>query len=286
MTVSLLGGLAVAESSGAASTITEPPSDASEDTIEGLFDVDNGRRLYLECEGTGSPTIVYLHGTGGPSSNAEPVLSLLRDDYRACVYDRANVGRSDPAEGPLTAADAVEDLHTLLATAEVPGPYVFLGGSRGGVVAFVYAGTHPDDIAGVVLLDPDVPGIGAWEQEFIPEEMLVPPPWQDDVEQMDVEGSLVDLDAAAGNVPAVPAILFALEHYDFPPEFLEGAAEGLYQLQQDAVGYFDPGEVRVVDTPHYMEPEIPEEIAAAVREVIGAPPSTETSEPSVATTST
>ena len=54
----------------------------------------------------------------------------------------------------------------------------------------------------------------------------------------------------------------------------------------EAVGDFDPGEVRIVDTQHYMEPEIPEDIAAAVREVINASPSTETSERSVATTST
>ena len=244
-------------------------------------DVDNGRRLYLECEGTGSPTIVYLHGSGGSSSSAEPVLSLLRDDYRVCGYDRANAGRSDPAEGPLTAADAVEDLHALLATAEVPGPYVLLGDSRGGVVAFVYAGTHPEDVAGVVLLDPDVPRIRAWEQEFIPGAEVDPPEdaWMDDVEQMDVYGSLSILDAVTGNVPAVPAILFTLEDYEFPPEFGEGATEALHQLQKEAVGYFDPGEVRIVDTPHYMEPEIPEEIAAAVREVIGGSVSTETSGP-------
>ncbi len=48
-----------------ASTSTEPPSDASADTIDGLFDVGGGRNLYLKCEGTGSPTIVYFHGAGG-----------------------------------------------------------------------------------------------------------------------------------------------------------------------------------------------------------------------------
>jgi pimeloyl-ACP methyl ester carboxylesterase len=280
--------LAVAESSGAASSTTEPPSDASEDIIDGLFDVGSGRNLYLKCEGTGSPTIVYLHGSGGPSSNAGQIPSLLRDDYRFCVYDRANCGRSDPAEGPLTAADAVEDLHALLAVAEVPGPYVLLGASRGGVVAFTYAGTYPDDVAGVVLLDPDLPGIRAWELEFITGAGADPPEdaWMDDVEQMDLSGSLDDLDAAAGNVPAVPAILFALEDYEFPPEFGEGATEGLHQLQEEAVGYFDPGEVRIVDTQHYMEGAIPEEVAAAVRDVVGASASTETSEPLVATTST
>ena len=40
---------------------------------------------------------------------------------------------------------------------------------------------------------------------------------------------------------------------------------------------FDPGEVRLVASPHYMELEIPEEIAASVREVIDGPASAEAS---------
>jgi|GEM_PF-5497514 len=207
-----------------AETSTEPLPDASGSLIEGLFEVGGGRSLYLKCEGTGSPTVVYLHGGGGVSSNAGQIPGLLNEDYRFCVYDRANVGRSDPAEGPFSASDAVADLHTLLAAA--------------------------------------------------------------DPEQMDINETLSVLDAAAGNVPPVPAILFALEDNDFPQEFSEGANEALRQLQEQAVGYFDPGEVRVVDSPHYMEPVIPEEIAAAVREVIGVTAATGVAAPSRATTST
>jgi pimeloyl-ACP methyl ester carboxylesterase len=269
-----------------ASTSTEPPSDASVNTIEGLFDVGGGRTLYLKCGGTGAPTIIYLHGHGGTSSNAGRIPSLLSDDYRVCVYDRANVGRSDPAEGPRTSADAVEDLHTLLDVAEVPGPYALLGASQGGAIAFTYAGTHPDDVIGLVLLDPAVPGTVAWEREFVPEEYWQPEDgWRDDPEQIDFHGSDEQLDAAAQSFPVVPAILLIPEESEIPPDFGEGAAEAMRQLQQDAMDLFDPGEVRIVDSPHYMEPEIPEEIAAAVREVIGASSSAEGSVTSAPTTS-
>jgi pimeloyl-ACP methyl ester carboxylesterase len=257
-------------------TVAEQSSDASEGSIDGLFDVGGGRRLYLNCQGTGSPTIVYFHGGGGVSSNAGRIPSLLRDDYRFCVYDRANVGRSDPAEGPLTAADAAEDLHSLLAAAEVPGPHVLLGASFGGVVAFVYAGTYPEDVAGLVLLDPDIPGINDWVLDFLDEDFLLPEEelrelWRDDPEQMDgIIRSVEELDAAAETVPAVPAILLVPEGSEVPPEFGEGAAAALRALQEDAMDHFDPGEVRIVESPHYMEPEIPEEIAAAVRDVIRA----------------
>ena len=133
-TTSLLTSVAIAGTTEATSTTepepgavqTVPPDESSAgsfgDTIDGLFDVGGGRNLYLHCEGTGAPSVVYLHGHGGPSSSAGRIPSLLQDDYRVCVYDRANVGRSDPAEGPLTIADAVEDLHSLLDVAEVPGP--------------------------------------------------------------------------------------------------------------------------------------------------------------------
>ena len=282
-----------------ASTSTEPPSDgASADTIEGLFDVGGGRRLHLKCEGTGSPTVVYFHGAGGApagsSANAGGrIPSLLRDDYRFCVYDRANTGRSDPAEGPLTAADAVDDLHTLLEVADVPGPYVLLGASRGGAIAFVYAGTHPDDVVGLVLLDPDVPGTNDWIIDYLDPELLVPEDelkelelWRDDPEQMDEIESVWELDAATDSVPAAPAILLIPEESEAPPEFGEGATEAYRELQADAMDLFEPGEVRIFDAPHDMIPVIPEEIAAAVREVIGAATATEGSASPQTTTST
>ncbi len=94
------------------------------------------------------------------------------------------------------------------------------------------------------------------------------------------------LDAAADNVPAVPALLLIPDedHNEVPPEFVE-AAEAYRELQEDAMDLFDPGEVRLVASPHYMEPEIPEEIAAAVREVIDGPASAEASMTSPPTTS-
>jgi pimeloyl-ACP methyl ester carboxylesterase len=257
---------------------TVPPESsagASRDTIDGLFDVGGGRNLYLHCEGTGAPTVVYLHGHGGTSSNAGEIPSLLSDDYRVCVYDRANVGRSDPAPGPRTPVDAVDDLHSLLDVAEVPGPYVLLGASLGGMIAFVYAGRHPDVVVGLVLLDPDVPGSYDWVIKFLDPELLLPEDelrqlWRDDAEEMDETASGSELDAAAESFPAVPAILLTPEEFELPPEFGEGAADAYRQLQHEAMDLFDPGEVRIVDSPHYMEPVIPAEIAVAVREVIGA----------------
>ena len=72
---------------------------------------------------------------------------------RVCTYDRAGLGWSDPAPAEWTQAGMVADLHRLLAAAEIPGPYVLLAHSMGGLVARTYARTYPKDVAGLVLVD-------------------------------------------------------------------------------------------------------------------------------------
>src|SRR5207302_3303547 len=68
---------------------------------------------------------------------------------RACWYDRAGYGWSDPAPAPHTSADAARDLHALLNAAHIPAPYVLVGHSIGGLNVRVYAGMFRQDVAGV-----------------------------------------------------------------------------------------------------------------------------------------
>jgi pimeloyl-ACP methyl ester carboxylesterase len=72
---------------------------------------------------------------------------------RACVYDRGGLGWSEASPRPRTAAVMVEELHTLLATAQVPGPYVLVGHSFGGLLVRLYAARYPQEVAGLVLVD-------------------------------------------------------------------------------------------------------------------------------------
>jgi pimeloyl-ACP methyl ester carboxylesterase len=69
------------------------------------------------------------------------------------VYDRAGLGRSSPAPNGRTSADMVRDLETLLANAQIAPPYVLVGASFGGLNAQLYAAEHPDQVAGLVLVD-------------------------------------------------------------------------------------------------------------------------------------
>ena len=117
-----------------------------------LVDV-GGHRMHLSCTGEGSPTVVLEPGAGGMSSTMGLIAPAVARDTRVCVYDRAGRGWSDPAEGTQDGTRIATDLHTLLHTAGIPGPYVLAGHSFGGLYVRSYAAQYPDDVAGLVLVD-------------------------------------------------------------------------------------------------------------------------------------
>jgi pimeloyl-ACP methyl ester carboxylesterase len=112
-----------------------------------------GYRLHLACQREGSPTVVMEAAIGETGLLWSLVQPAVAQRSRVCVYDRAGLGWSDPSPRPRTAEIMVEELHTLLATAEVPGPYVLVGHSFGGLLVRLYAARHPQEVAGLVLVD-------------------------------------------------------------------------------------------------------------------------------------
>jgi pimeloyl-ACP methyl ester carboxylesterase len=143
----------------------EAHSAGNEDFI-GLVDIGGGRKLYLECRGQGSPTVVLVGGLRASTedwsmtgTSAPAVFPAVAKFTKVCAYDRPgtpvgeNPSRSDPVPQPTTAGDAVADLHALLGAAGGSAPYVLVAHSYGGLIARLYAATYPDDVAGLVLVD-------------------------------------------------------------------------------------------------------------------------------------
>ena len=118
-----------------------------------LIDI-GGRRLNLYCSGSGPVTVVFDAYSTGAGSSWHAVQPHIARRTRACVYDRAGLGFSDPAPGPVTSASAVDDLGKLMRAAGIAPPYVLVGSSYGGANAQLYALRHPEQLKGMVLVEP------------------------------------------------------------------------------------------------------------------------------------
>lgn len=130
----------------------------------GRFVDVGGRKLYLECMGIGSPTVILEGGLGSGGAASGRIWNQLNgrntiqpdiaQETRVCAYDRAGYGFSD--QGPVvphTLRFFADDLHLLLHAAGIEGPYVLAGISLGGPIVRMFADHYPDEVAGIVLMD-------------------------------------------------------------------------------------------------------------------------------------
>jgi pimeloyl-ACP methyl ester carboxylesterase len=125
--------------------------------VDGLVDIGGGRRIYVRCTGAGSPTAILEGGDEDDSYSYSFAVPSLAEVTRTCVYDRANLGKSDPDPGPRGLPELVADLENAIAAAEIPGPYVLVGTSGGGYITAGYAVAHPQQVAGMVFVDVGAP---------------------------------------------------------------------------------------------------------------------------------
>ncbi len=170
------------DSDGQATGATSTVDRAAAPTIDGTFVVDGERRLALRCWGHGTPAVVFDAGSGDAGIGAfehSMIVRKIAARTRVCLYDRAGLGLSDPAPvRKRLLRDAANDLHRLLEAAEVPGPHVLVGSSGGGFNVYHHAGTFPDEVVGLVMLDvpagqANIPAdeIGTWDGPGNPEHM-------------------------------------------------------------------------------------------------------------------
>jgi len=95
-----------------------------------MIDVD-GHKLHIHCVGPhdAKPAVILEAGGGTFSRDWAAVQRLLAERVRTCAYDRAGPGWSDLGPAPRTLAQEVFELHTLLESAKISGPFVLVGQS-------------------------------------------------------------------------------------------------------------------------------------------------------------
>jgi pimeloyl-ACP methyl ester carboxylesterase len=261
-----------------------------------VVEIGRGRGLYLECHGTGSPTVVLESGF---RTDAEiwstltvagtPVLPAVSRFTRVCAYDRPgtvldaeHLGRSDPVPMPRTADDIVADLDALLRAAEAPGPYVLVGHSLGGLFARLYASDQPEAVAGLVLVDAyperleDLLGPERWpiyEQIALDPGPLAAVP---DLETIDFDAASETMLTAAARSPLrrVPLVVLSRGRpVELPASVPAGFSDALEQAW--AVGQAElvslvPGSRHVIATRsgHDIQLDQPALVVRAIRRVV------------------
>jgi pimeloyl-ACP methyl ester carboxylesterase len=239
-----------------------------------LVDI-GGRRLNLECQGTGAPTVVFVAGLGDRGERAwGAVWGQAARSARACVYDRPGLGRSDPGPTPAGYQTAVEDLHLLLRRGHVPGPYVLVGHSLGGLLARLYADRHPAEVAGVVLVDATPVDWFPTVQRLLPAELRGP--LAHNPEGFDLGGgiaSLTPLDrpGALGRRPL--AVMWAPSQP--PPGLPTSTARelaGRWEAEQARLGRLSAAShlQRVTASGHYLQHDQPGLVVARIDDVLRA----------------
>lgn len=151
---------------GGCSAGSAPPATVATGRAVHVRHVDvGGYRLDVECEGEGSPTVVFASGAGDDRSAFAAQVAELGRITRVCAYDRAGIGSSDhrPAAGSITVGDLADELVRLLDGADIDDRIVLVGHSLGGGVAQLFADRYPDRVAGLVFVDSmAIPGYVDW----------------------------------------------------------------------------------------------------------------------------
>lgn len=258
------------ETSTTAGTATEASeTDTKAADLDRVVNIDGDRGLYVRCSGTGSPTVVMEGGDGDTSDSYFFAEEDVSEVTRTCVYDRANLGRSDPAPGPRGLKDLTGDLEALLDSAEIPGPYVLVGTSGGGFITAGYAVEHPDEVAGMVFVDTGAP----FEDPPRPIVEETDPNHPSNIEKRDFLQVEHDAWAARRRIADIPVRVItvrfsnaAIAESPFPSE--QRLMRENVDRQKGWLVLSPSAEQIVVETGHAVEEEDPEVVIDSILEVV------------------
>lgn len=223
----------------------------------------------MRCEGErrnpDEPIVIFESGGNMPIETWDDVFPAIVTEAPAYVYDRLGVGLSDPvAEGEIrTARHMADDLALLLETAEIEGPYIFVGHSLAGLILRIFIAEHLDKVAGAVMVDVSTAGMIERLAEADPNIMDDLLPVGSGPEHLDFLTS-VDEAGEVGDFGDIPLIVLTAE--DSPSEIQRPV---WFELQAELAALSTNGEHRILeDVNHFIQNEEPEVVIEAILEIL------------------
>jgi pimeloyl-ACP methyl ester carboxylesterase len=262
------------------------------------IDIGGGRKIFLQCAGEGTPTVILESGIHDSSEywvNAQPnppaigpdVFAGIAEHTRVCRYDRpgtlipgeqpALTDRSTAVANPRTIDQVAADLDSLIEAAGLEGPFLMVGHSFGGWLQTYYTQTHPDEVVGLVLVD----AFSARMPEFMGEKWpayervlnsLSGNPLENDPasEEYDVPASVKLARAAPEVPPDLPmAVLSKTEPFPLPAGlegFTSADLEGAWTRVQSALATLVPNSPHIIaeGSDHYIQVREPDLVTGTV----------------------
>ena len=243
---------------------------------------DKPYAVQMAALGTGRYTVIFESGFGTDLRAWRKVAPEVAKVARVVTYSRAGHGGSDTRPEARTIAQNTTELEQLIAAAKLAPPFILVGHSYGGLLVRSYAARHPDQVAGMVFVDPsderlnpalralDAERAAADDRKFA---AIVPPKFQPELALLQPVLDSGEL-ALPGKLPDVPAIVLTSTQVASEPMFFVETKEALAIKRDLHAGFLrqfrDGSQVLTEKSGHNIQLEEPELVTAAVQKVIAA----------------
>lgn len=222
--------------------------------------------------GAGGPSVIFEAGAGDGAEVWSKVYPEVARFTAVVAYSRSGYGVAAPRLTARTGEEVVRELRQLLAERGVKPPYVLVGHSLGGLYVELFAKLHPAEVAGLVLVDPTHPDHLARMRTERPGNYRVVQTMMALNRASTLGAELRGLEEtgrqwhAAPALPPRPAIVLSATRASRLDG--EGFAEFTRALQTEVVKGWPGAEQRFVEATHYLQKEKPEDVIAAVKDVV------------------
>ena len=237
----------------------------------------NDANLFINIEGKGSPTIIFISGSGEDHNTWQNVQSIIAENTLTLSYDRAGLGNSDSSANTKDADGMSQELNSILSKLNLDTKYILVGHSLGCQIAKVYAHKYPSQVKGILFIDPgfneDSLKTLLTEEEWNNREKMIlkytpPMNWAQKEEKFFINKSCVEADSSFP-LPDIPIIL--LTAAKFNPSFpgAEKELEVKKSYHENWVKQIPGAKHKFIESSrHYIQNEDPDIVIEAIRDLI------------------